>query len=198
MKKKKTQFNANIKDDHQINNVPVVESELLKFLVEGPELLLKENYSETNQETLFETFALLGASQASIETVKEFVLVSAKIHAVTFPQVFYREMFRLKKWKINGANIYRKPWLVAKYTNEVIYGRFTREILMAIQLQNPYIMSGVRRFKHFQYLNELGQKKLEQFIDEAVAVMTESTTWYEFRVKMFQQHGLSYQIDLFN
>lgn len=196
MKKKEPQ-SGEVKDDHEIHNSPVVESELLQFLVDGPELLLKDNSSEKNQEKIFETFALLGASQASIDTVKEFVLVSAKIHAVTFPQIFYREMFRLKGWKIIGANIYRKPWLVAKYTNEVIYGRFTREIMMAIQLQNPYIMSGVRRFKHFQYLNEMGQKKLEQFIDEAIAVMKESTSWYEFRVKMFQQHGLPYQIDLF-
>jgi hypothetical protein len=88
--------------------------------------------------------------------------------------------------------------LVAKYTTEVIYGRFTKDIIMAIQLQNPYIGSGIRRFKHFQYLNDAGQKKLEQFIDEAVALMRDSSNWYEFRVKMFQKYGVPYQMDLFN
>jgi len=198
MKKKEHQSKESVADEDQINNLRIAESDLLQFLVEGPDLLLKKNGSEESQEKIFETFALLGASQSSIETVKKFVLVSAKMHAVTFPQVFYREMFRLKGWKITGANVYRKPWVVAKYTNEVIYGRFTSEILMAIRLQNPYVDAGVRRFKHFQYLNELGQKKLEQFIDEAVAVMEDSTTWYEFRVKMFQEYGLPYQMDLFN
>jgi hypothetical protein len=198
MEKKLPKSKGEVSDDHQINNVPVAGLELLQFLVDGPELLLKDNSTEQSQNRLFETFALLGASQLSIETVKKLVLASAKMHAVTFPQVFYKEMFRLKGWKVTGVNVYRKPWLVAKYTKEVIYGRFTREILMAIQIQNPYIVPGVRRFKHFQYLNELGHEKLVQFIDEAVVVMKESTSWYEFRVKMFQQYGLPYQVDLFN
>lgn len=187
-----------VKDGYQIDNIPIAGAELFQFLLDGPELRIKQRSSKDEQEKEFERLALLGASSISLDAIKSFVLLTAKAHQVTFSQEYYREMFRLKGWKIQGANIYRKPWLVAKYTVEVIYGRFTKDILMAIQLQNPYIVAGVRRFKHFQYLNEAGQSKLEQFIDEAVEVMKNSTTWYEFRVKMFEQYSVPYQMDLFN
>ncbi|MFC4210853.1 P63C domain-containing protein [Pedobacter lithocola] len=198
MKKHKPKPEDAVKDEHQIENIPVAGAELFQFLLDGPELRIKQSPSKENKEKEFERLAILGASQISLDAIKNFVLHTAKAHQVTFPQVYYKEMFRLKGWKVQGANVYRKPWLVAKYTVEVIYGRFTKDILMAIKLQNPYIVAGVRRFKHFQYLNEAGQSKLEQFIDEAVEVMKNSTTWYEFRVKMFEQHGVPYQMDLFN
>jgi hypothetical protein len=197
MKKQKKGL-ENSQNSNKIENIPIEGAELFQFLVEGPEKRVRQKSSKEEQEKEFERLALLGASQIFIENVKNFVLFSAKAHQVTFPQAFYKEMFRLKGWKIQGANIYRKPWLVAKYTIEVIYGRFTKDIIMAIQLQNPYVGSGIRRFKHFQYLNEAGQKKLEQFIDEAVELMRDSSNWYEFRVKMFQKYGVPYQMDLFN
>lgn len=198
MKKDNLKKEDGINNDHRIEKIPIEGMELFQFLVEGPELRIKQKFSVEEQEKEFQRLALLGASQVSIDNIRNFVLLSAKIHKVTFPQVYYREIFRLKGWKIEGANIYRKPWQVAKHTMEVVYGRFTQDILTAIQVQNPYIVPGVRRFKHFQYLNEVGQTKLEQFIAEAVEVMQDSSTWYEFRVKMFERYELPYQMDLFN
>lgn len=198
MRKNQQKNDEMVKNDHQVEQIPVDGVELFQFLIEGPELRVKQKPSAEELEREFEKLAILGAGRISMDDVKNFVLVTAKMHRATFPQVYYKEMFRLNGWKIQGANIYRKPWQAAKYTLEVIYGRFTRDILLVIQLQNPYIVPGVRRFKHFQYLNAEGQMKLEQFIDEAVEVMQESSSWYEFRVKMFEQYGLPYQMNLFN
>lgn len=197
MKANKKKPDDGVKDDHYIENRLIPEADLFQFLVEGPELRVKQKSSKEAKEAEFERLALLAMGQISNE-IKNFVLITAKMYKATFPQVYYKEMFRLKGWKIEGTSIYRKPWLVAKYTVEVIYGRFTKDILMAIELQNPYIVQGVRGFKHFQYLNEKGQNKLEQFIYEAVEVMKDSSSWYEFRVKMFDLYKLPYQMDLFN
>jgi len=198
MKKRKPEPEDGVRDDHKIENLPVAEADLFQFLLDGPELKIQQTLSKNSEEKEFERLALIGAGQISLDAIQNFVLSTAKAHQVTFPQIYYKEMFRLKGWKIQGTSVYRKPWLVAKYTIEVIYGRFTREILMAIQLQNPYVVPGVRRFKHFQYLNEAGQSRLEQFIQEAVEVMKVSTNWYDFRVKMFEKHSVPYQMDLFN
>jgi hypothetical protein len=197
MKVNKKKPDDGVKDDHYIEDLSIAEADLFQFLVEGPELRVKQKSSKEAQEKEFERLALLATGQISDE-IKNFVLITAKMYKATFPQDYYKEIFRLKGWKIEGTSIYRKPWLVAKYTVEIIYGRFTKDILMAIELQNPYLIPGVRGFKHFQYLNEDGQNKLEQFIYEAVEVMKDSSSWYEFRVKMFEQHALPYQMDLFN
>lgn len=197
MKPKDQKLDDGVKDDHRIEDLSIAEADLFQFLVEGPELRVRQKSSREAQEIEFERLAVLADGQIS-EEIKNFVLFTAKIYKATFTQDYYREIFRLKGWKVEGTSIYRKPWLVAKYTKEVIYGRFTKDILRTIELQNPYIVPGIRGFKHFQYLNEQGQNKLEQFISEAVEVMKDSTTWYEFRVKMFNQYKLPYQMDLFN
>jgi hypothetical protein len=178
---------------------PPVESkqELIQFLLEGPEQKVVEKFTDESLEKEFQKIALIGGNIISLEIVKGLILTSAKIHKVTFSQAFYKEMFRLNNWKFDGGAIYRKPWLAAKYTNEIIYGRFSREILTALQLQNPYIIPGVRKFKHFQYLNADGQALLEKFIDETIQVMKESSDWYDFRVNLFNKYGVPYQLNLF-
>ncbi|MCY4641746.1 MAG: P63C domain-containing protein [Gammaproteobacteria bacterium] len=42
--------------------------------------------------------------------------------AKTFPDEFYKEIFRLKGWKWQGMNINR-PQVVGHYTNDIVYAR---------------------------------------------------------------------------
>jgi hypothetical protein len=65
-----------------------------------------------------------------------------------------------------------------------------------IRKLNPKKTAG-RAYKHFQFLTIEGQAELEQYRDEAVALMKTCTTWYEFRVELFREYSVPYQSELF-
>lgn len=113
------------------------------------------------------------------------------------PRKYYLEIYRLKGWEVPDGKIYQKPWVVARYTNEVIYGRFTKDVLQMLQKLNPYVSFCQRRHKHFQWLNSEGKEKVEGYIQDAIGVMEKCTTWYEFRVKHSLEFGVTFQLDLF-
>jgi len=115
-----------------------------------------------------------------------------------FVSDYYQQIFRLNGWQVNeGEPIAQKPNIVGKWTKEIIYSRFGKDVLPALELLNPYERIGLRRFKHHQYLNDTGLVKLNQFISESIAVMRECSDWYSFRVKLYEKHGVPYQMDIY-
>lgn len=90
-----------------------------------------------------------------------------------------------------------RPHIVGRYTNEIIYMRFTNDGLLKLQSLNPYMEFGVRKFKHFQLLTDEGKLMLDQFIYEAIDCMKECDTWYEFRLKYGQKYKLNVQLRMF-
>lgn len=115
-----------------------------------------------------------------------------------FPQAYYKNIFRLNGWPLPEGNIYQKPHLVAKYTNEVIYGRFDKDVLTKLQVLNPYVgVFGKREYKHFQYLTQDGKQWVVQFINDSITLMEQCSTWIEFREKYFVQYNVPYQTELF-
>lgn len=99
-------------------------------------------------------------------------------------------------WTIPARGITEKPHVIAQYTNEIIYQRFSKEVLPMLQHLNPYCAMGFRMHKHFQWLTPEARVYLLRFIDEAIAVMRTCTNWYEFRIKYGKQFGLSFQLKM--
>ena len=133
----------------------------------------------------------------------DFVTHELQNHEKRFPQEYYQEIFRLNKhrgkdWAIpeNGI-IVHKPHLVGKWTKEIIYSRFGKDMLPVLENYNPYIAIGVRRHKHYQFLDDDGIKILDQYIQDAIDVMKLSNSWYNFRIKLYQIHKVPYQLDIF-
>jgi P63C domain len=136
---------------------------------------------------------------AEIQELNSLLLKQAKTYEKTYPPVYYDELRRLTGLKKSKEYPHHNPSIFAVYTLQFIYRRFAlKELIAALQERNPYITGYFfRRHKHFQFLNEEGQKQLEQFICEAVEVMTTCSKMHEFKVKYCQKYNLVIDRDMF-
>jgi hypothetical protein len=157
---------------------------------------LAEKARQRKIEREKEEIELRSGKKISIEQIQEYVTALTQPYAPKFPNSvpFFSEMYRLLRWTDKNPNDFTKPAIVGGYINELIYHRFHKDVLPALQVMA--MPGGVRRHKFFQYLNEDGQKKVAQFRDEAIAIMRTCKTFYEFRLKYAQQYNLPVQLKL--
>jgi hypothetical protein len=106
---------------------------------------------------------------------------------------FFSEIARLSEIKFDPKK-YTKPAFVGKIIREIIYGRFDKSVLPALKAVNPAYTNGIRPRKLYHYLTLEGIILLEKYRDEAIEVMKTCSSMYEFRQKLFQQHGVPYQL----
>jgi len=174
------------------------KKELIRSLLQGPDLKIDREFEDKRLDRNNEALKLIQSSEISLKDLKSVISLSLKKYSPRFPQTFYVEIFRLHGWKITGAKIYRKSWRVAKITKEIIYGRFKGDVITTLEIQNPFIGHGFRKFKHFQYLNAKGQALLDQYIAEATELMSVCNSWYEFRKKLASKYGVPFQLNIFD
>lgn len=171
--------------------------ELIFDLTEAP---VKEKFSDFNLDRENEKILLTGGKEILLSEIRDnldkFIIAYASTYVKRFPQSFYDEIYRLNNWPIPKNKTLRK-YVVGKYTNELIYMRFTNDGLLKLQRMNPYVQLFTRAFKHFQFLNDDAKIMLDQFIYEATECMKECTTWYEFRLKYGLKYGLNVQLRMF-
>lgn len=103
--------------------------------------------------------------------------------AKTFPEKFYEEIYRLKRWPWPpkpGKNYH--PSIIGKITNEIVYKRLPDGVLEKLQEVNPIIQEKHRRrWKHTQFLsNELGRPSLNEHLNKVVALLQASGSWGQF------------------
>ena len=112
---------------------------------------------------------------------------------------YFKELYRLYYPKRDFKE-YPKPWYMSQLFRELIYGRFDRTILPALDKLNP-LLSGTKARKHklFQYLNTIGKDELRQYRDETVDVAKNcpDEQWYEFRKRLHEAHRVPYQLKIF-
>jgi hypothetical protein len=114
-----------------------------------------------------------------------------------FPMEFYKQIFRLNDWEIPEGKIAEKPNIVGRWTKEIIYNRFSKNVLPTLEYLNPYERIGLRMHKHHQFLNEKGTELLNKYIIEAVDLMKKCSNWYEFRIQLNKIYGVPFQLDMF-
>jgi len=104
--------------------------------------------------------------------------------AKTFPDTFYLGMFKLKGWNPEKA-LQKKPQVVAKYTNDLIYKRLAPGLLDSLEEKNPMMESGKREKRHFQYLTpDQGLSHLKGHLFMVQKIMKMSDSWDDFMKKM--------------
>lgn len=114
--------------------------------------------------------------------LKEFAPWSKK-----FPDDFYIEMFRLKKWDINQSSFTKRPSVVGTYTNNIVYDRLAPHIRKELENLNPKDIKGNRKSKHHQFLTEdIGHPALSQHLHTVIHFMKAATGWEDFK-RMLQQ-----------
>jgi hypothetical protein len=100
--------------------------------------------------------------------------------AKRFPDEFYKEIFRLNDWQ--WKDISKRPGVVGKYTNDIVYDRLAPNIREELERLNPKNKKGSRQNKHHQWLtNDIGHTALSQHLHAVIALMKASTNWKDFK-----------------
>jgi hypothetical protein len=115
--------------------------------------------------------------------------------AKRFPDEFYKEMFRLKKWNFKGNP---KPGIVGKITKELVYDMLPPGVTEELQNKNPIIDNmGRRKHKHHQYLTqETGIPHLDKHLLQLVTLMRVSDNWGQFERMFKRAFDLPEQMEL--
>lgn len=132
------------------------------------------------------------------EILDRFLRKELAAWAKTFPDQFYREIFRLRKWTWKGMGINR-PQAVANYTKDIVYMRLAPGILEELEKRNPKDERGRRPGAHHQFLTEdVGHPALAQHLHAVIALMRVSTEWDGFKRMLdraFPKRGDTLNID---
>jgi len=116
--------------------------------------------------------------------------------AKRFPDQFYREIFRLRKWEWKGMRVNR-PQIVGKWTTDLVYNRLAPGITDELQRRNPPQQR--KRVRNQQFLTEdVGHPALAQHLHAVIALMKASSSWEQFRRlvdRALPQRGKDVQLD---
>lgn len=126
------------------------------------------------------------------EILDKFISEELRKWAKTFPDDFYKEMFRLRGWQYIPFTV-KRPSVVGHYTNDLVYDRLAPAVLEELKKRNPKDSKGKRKHKHFQWLTEnIGHPKLKEHLAGVIALMKAATKWDQFYRSMqrvFPKYG---------
>lgn len=102
--------------------------------------------------------------------------------AKRFPDEFYKEMFRLRRWSLEpGSGARKGPRYAGVLTNRLVYERLPPGVLLELRMRNPTDTKGQRRHRHHQFLtDEIGHPHLDKHIASVTALMRASRDWHTF------------------
>lgn len=130
--------------------------------------------------------------EALYRILKAYVREELLPWAKTFPDEFYKEMFRLHNWDYNPENV-KRPSVIGTWTNKLVYERLPHGVLEELQKINPKVYKRGRRYKHFQYLTEdIGNPHLRGHLQQLIVLMRISPNWRVFLShfeRAFPLHG---------
>ncbi len=96
--------------------------------------------------------------------------------AKTFPDEFYKEIFRLRGWDYYQTQ--KKPMLVGKLTNTIVYEKLSKNVLKELRKKNPKNEKGRRPHKMFQWLtDDIGNPHLKAHLQQVIVLMRISPNW---------------------
>jgi hypothetical protein len=99
----------------------------------------------------------------------------------TFPDAFYREIFRLNGWNYTLSGIKKRPGVVGKWTNKYIYEQLPNGVLEELKANTPKSEAGNYTARFFQGLTiDTGHPHLNKQLIQVMALMRASNSWQEF------------------
>ncbi|NQG98030.1 hypothetical protein HO675_08030 [Streptococcus suis] len=101
-----------------------------------------------------------------------------------FPDDFYIEIFRLNDWPYDVQSIKKRPGVVGKWTNELIYKRLPNGVLEELKKNTPKSQKGHYTARFFQSLTpDIGHPDLNAQIYKTLGLMRISHDWKDFKQK---------------
>jgi len=138
--------------------------------------------------------------QKALEKIlNEFLLNEKKPYIGMFPLEFYKQIYKLNNWQWMPENARKRPGVIGKWTNDVIYNRIAPKLLSELQKRNPTVKPGRRKFKHFQLLTDkVGDPALKSHFDGIMALMRATPNWRKFKEllnRAYPKYGDTIPID---
>jgi hypothetical protein len=120
------------------------------------------------------------ARHALEEILERFIAKELVKWIKMFPDEYYHEMFRLKKWRFHAIPS-RRPIYVGKLTTDIVYERLAPGVLDELRRVTPRDEKGRLKHKLFQRLTEnIGHPRLREHLSAVIALMKASDDWTAF------------------
>jgi hypothetical protein len=130
----------------------------------------------------------LRTKDALARILEEFIAKELQAYVQTFPDDFYRQMFRLRGLSYPDDSV-RRPQYFGNLTNSIVYERLAPGVLDELKRVTPKSEKGHRKHKFFQLLTaNLGYPKLREHLGSVVTLMKLSDGWHDFDEKLNQIH----------
>lgn len=126
------------------------------------------------------------AKDALSKILEQYIAKEYQKWTSTFPEMFYKEIFRLRGWAWTEKSISgKRPSVIGKYTDDIVYDRLAPSILEELRKKNPKDGSGRRKQKHFQWLSgEIGHPRLLAHLEGVTLLMRQSESWEQLKSKL--------------
>ncbi|MGJ0125912.1 P63C domain-containing protein [Pantoea sp. RHCKP32] len=117
-----------------------------------------------------------------------------------FPDIFYRELFRLNGWDYTLGSIKKRPGVIGTWTNKLIYEQLPPGVLDELKERTPKSSAGNATARYHQSLSEdIGEPNLSAQINKTITLFQLSDNmshmWKQFKKLQERQAGQE-QLDI--
>ena len=128
------------------------------------------------------------SKRALAEILEQFVDKELQAWIKTFPDDYYREMFRLRGVSFPEGSV-KRPQYFGMFTNDIVYKRLSPGVLDELKRVTPKDDVGRPSHRYFQRLtSNHGYPKLREHLGSVVAIMKLSNGWADFMEKLDRLH----------
>ncbi|MGA7565156.1 MAG: P63C domain-containing protein, partial [Terriglobales bacterium] len=124
------------------------------------------------------------AKDALAKILEAFIAKELRKWVSTFPVDYYKELFRLRGWKFPQLpkDQRKRPVIVGKITNDVVYDRLAPGVRSELYRLTPRDEKGRLKHKLFQRLtHDVGHPKLREHLASVTTLMKASDSWDQFK-----------------
>ena len=90
-----------------------------------------------------------------------------------------------------GPDGEKRPSVIGRYTNDIVYDRLPYGIADELRRKNPTTKPGRRRHKHHQWLTgEVGHPQLKEHLIGVLALMRAAPNWDAFMRNLAQSYPM--------
>jgi hypothetical protein len=130
----------------------------------------------------------LRSKQALARILEQFVDKELQVWIKTFPDDYYREMFRLRDLHFPDGSV-KRPQYFGLLTNDIVYKRLAPGVLDELKRITPKDEAGRPSHRYFQRLtSNHGYPKLREHLGSVVTIMKLSDGWADFMEKLDRLH----------
>jgi hypothetical protein len=133
-------------------------------------------------------FQELRAKDALARILEAFVAKEIQAWVQTFPDDYYRHLFRLRALRFPDDPV-KRPKYFGHLTNDIVYRRLAPGVLDELKKVTPKTEAGRPKHRLFQRLtSNIGYPKLREHLGSVVTLMKLSRDWPDFTSKLDEIH----------